>query len=171
MLKDITDRKQEEVRLKELNRQLDQRVAARTKQLKEALEDLNSFSFSVAHDLRSPLKSLKSMADHLSILSVMNVDPEMRQVADRMNHGLSRLMLLVDDLLRFARTDNHAIARENVDLALTARECFNELERDGRDIALIRAPRWGGGDTDGSGDAACCLDQPPGERGEVHAYP
>jgi PAS domain S-box-containing protein len=137
VLKDITDRKQEAVRLKELNRQLDQRVAVRTKQLKEALEDLNSFSFSVAHDLRSPLKSLKSMADHLSILSVMNVDPEMRQVADRMNHGLSRLMLLVDDLLRFARTDNHAIARENVDLALTAQECFNEVERDGRDIALI----------------------------------
>ncbi len=140
VLKDITDRKQEELRLKDLNRQLDQRVAVRTKQLKEALEDLNSFSFSVAHDLLSPLKSLKSMADHLSILSVMNADPEMRQVADRMNHGLSRLMMLVEDLLRFARTDNHAISREQVDLAQVARECFEELDREGRSIELLLPP-------------------------------
>jgi PAS domain S-box-containing protein len=136
VLKDITDRKQEEQRLKDQNRQLDQRVAVRTKQLKEALDDLNSFSFSVAHDLRSPLKSLKSMADHLSILSVMNVDQETRQVADRMNHGLSRLMMLVDDLLRFARTDNQNIERENMDLARVALECYHELDRGGRAIEL-----------------------------------
>lgn len=55
VIKDITDRKQEQNRLMKLNAQsMDKRVAAQFGQLLEALEDAGSFFYSVAHDLRSP---------------------------------------------------------------------------------------------------------------------
>ena len=142
VIKDITDRKQEEDRLRKLNQDLDKRVAVRTRQLKEALDDLNAFSYSVAHDLRSPLKSMRSFTEHLRGLAVMHADPELRMISERLHQGSDRLLNLVDDLLRFARTDQQALQREAVDVGRLAREIFNDLPLQERHIVL-EAPAEG----------------------------
>lgn len=124
IIKDISDRKQEETRLKKLNQDLDRRVAVRTKQLMEALDDLGAFSYSVAHDLRSPLKGMRSLTDHLGELAALRSDTEISEVSERIHRSTSRLITLVDDLLRFARTDTQQVDRTSVDLREAVLECL-----------------------------------------------
>ncbi|MCC6839879.1 MAG: response regulator [Flavobacteriales bacterium] len=127
MIKDITDRKQEEDQLRRLNRDLDRRVAVRTKQLMEALDDLGAFSYSVAHDLRSPLKNIKVMSDHLGNLAGMRGDEEERDLSERIHKGAARLLNLVDDLLRFSRTDAKQAELAPLDAAELMQECIREI--------------------------------------------
>jgi PAS domain S-box-containing protein len=117
VIKNITDRRQEELRIKKLNTDLDKRVAARTGQLLEALEDLGSFSYTVAHDLRSPLKNIAALSDHLrSHASEAAVGMEVGEFADRIHNGAHRMLELVDDLLRFSQTNKRDIDRREVQL-------------------------------------------------------
>ncbi|MFT3885675.1 MAG: response regulator [Flavobacteriales bacterium] len=141
MLKDITDRKQEEARLRKLNGDLDRRVALRTKQLMDALDDLGAFSYSVAHDLRSPLKNLKVLSEHLTGLATLRGDEEERDLSGRIHRGTARLIALVDDLLRFARTDSQELQRGTVDVAETAQECVQDLAVDRPDVVFALPER------------------------------
>lgn len=127
MIKDITDRKHEEEHLKKLNRDLDKRVNVRTKQLMEALDDLGAFSYSVAHDLRSPLKNIKVLSEHLTSMATMRGDEEERDLSQRIHKGAHRLIALVDDLLRFARADSQQVQGQQVDVAAMAAECIRDL--------------------------------------------
>ena len=136
IIKDITDRKQEESRLKKLNHDLDRRVAVRTKQLMEALDDLGAFSYSVAHDLRSPLKGMRSLTDHLSELARARKDGEIGDVSERIHRSTSRLIALVDDLLRFARTDTQQVHRSEVDLREAVIECLGTLDLRDRRVEI-----------------------------------
>ncbi len=128
MIKDITDRKQQEEQLKKLNSTLDKRVVVRTKQLLEALDDLGSFSYSVAHDLRSPLKNIKVLSDHLSSMASARGDEEERDLSQRIHKGASRLINLVDDLLRFARTDSQKVECREADVSKIMHECIGNME-------------------------------------------
>lgn len=136
IIKDITDRKQEELRLKKLNHDLDRRVAARTKQLMEALDDLGAFSYSVAHDLRSPLKGMRSLTDHLGELAATRGDAEIGHVSERIHRSTSRLIALVDDLLRFARTDTQQVNRAPVDLREAVLECLGSMDLSDRRLEI-----------------------------------
>lgn len=120
VFKDITDRKQEELRLRKLNEDLDKRVAIRTRQLREAIDDLASFSYTVAHDLRSPLKNIRAM-------SALLKDQETGSdgIAPRIESGTDRMLDLVDDLLRFALTNKTQVARETVELRSIVREVID----------------------------------------------
>ncbi|HRH69755.1 MAG TPA: ATP-binding protein [Flavobacteriales bacterium] len=117
VIKDISDRKQEENRIRKLNADLDKRVAARTGQLMEALEDLGSFSYTVAHDLRSPLKNIAALSDHLNTLAQEEgAAAQYVEFTERIHKGAQRMLELVDDLLRFSQTNNREIERRDVDL-------------------------------------------------------
>ncbi|MGV9012845.1 MAG: sensor histidine kinase [Flavobacteriales bacterium] len=124
MVKDISEQKRAEMALKRTNNELDQRVAERTAQLQTALDDLSDFSYSVAHDLRSPLKNIKTLSEHLVAMAAERGDPEERDLSQRIHKGSNRLIALVDDLLRFARTDSQTIQRGLVDIGELARECI-----------------------------------------------
>ncbi len=137
VLKDISDRRKEEKRLHKLNRDLDKRVGARTKQLMEALEDLGAFSYSVAHDLRSPLKNIRALAEHLASLATLRGDEEEKDLSVRIHRGSTRLISLVDDLLRFARTDTQELHREEVDLRELLDDCLREIPRDNEQTRVI----------------------------------
>ncbi|MCI1753918.1 MAG: hypothetical protein LKM36_13965 [Flavobacteriales bacterium] len=96
----------------------------RTAQLQIALEDLGAFSYSVAHDLRSPLKNIKALSEHLVGMAAMRGDGEERDLSQRIHKGSTRLIALVDDLLRFARTDSQEVSRTVVDIGGIARTCI-----------------------------------------------
>jgi signal transduction histidine kinase len=130
MIKDISDRRQEELRLRKLNSDLDKRVAVRTQQLMDALDDLGAFSYSVAHDLRSPLKNIKVLSDHLGSLLAVAGTADEKDISHRIHKGTSRLIALVDDLLRFARTDSQKLECEDVDLAEIMEECIRDIAID-----------------------------------------
>ncbi|HEY0979029.1 MAG TPA: ATP-binding protein [Flavobacteriales bacterium] len=137
VIKDITDRRQEEVQLKKLNADLDKRVNVRTKQLMEALDDLGAFSYSVAHDLRSPLKNIKALSEHLGSLAALRGDEEERDLSSRIHKGTARLINLVDDLLRFARTDTHEMRNEPNDLRQVVDECVHDMGGDHGNVEFV----------------------------------
>lgn len=117
VIKDISDRKQEENRIRKLNADLDKRVAARTGQLLEALEDLGSFSYTVAHDLRSPLKNIAALSEHLHDHATQKGgDPEEVEFTERINKSAQRLLDLVDDLLHFSQTNTRELERKHIAL-------------------------------------------------------
>lgn len=125
VIKDISDRKKEEVRIKKLNTDLDKRVAARTGQLLEALEDLGSFSYTVAHDLRSPLKNIAALSDHLRG-AALESPADCSEFADRIHNGAQRMLELVDDLLRFSQTNKREIERAQTPLRQLVMQCVTE---------------------------------------------
>jgi PAS domain S-box-containing protein len=127
VIKNITDRKQEEQRIKKLNSDLDKRVAARTAQLLEALEDLGSFSYTVAHDLRSPLKNIAALSDHLHSTAVdKGNDADQVQCTERIYKGAKKMMDLVDDLLRFSQTSTRELERRDVMVRQLVEEVVSE---------------------------------------------
>lgn len=128
IIKDVTDRRQEQKRLEKLNADLDRRVAARTAQLLEALEDLGSFSYSVAHDLRSPLKNIAALSELLRTTS--ETDPalaECQPYAERIERGATHLIQLVDDLLRFSQTSSRAMERKEVPLVALVNQAVTDV--------------------------------------------
>ncbi|MBK8338506.1 MAG: PAS domain S-box protein [Flavobacteriales bacterium] len=126
IIKDITDRRQEEQRLLKLNADLERRVAVRTRQLLEALEDLGSFSYTVAHDLRSPLKNILALSELVKEQSASS-DPAQREVTERIHRGASRMIDLVDDLLRFSQSNNRELQCGEVQLRSLVQEVIDEI--------------------------------------------
>ena len=109
-----------------------------------ALDDLGAFSYSVAHDLRSPLKNIKVMSEHLSSLAAVREDEEERDLSQRIHKGVARLINLVDDLLRFARTDSKAAEFTVSNVSDIMEECIREAaqpEAGGLAFAMPRMPR------------------------------
>lgn len=137
MIKDITDRKQQEQRLRKLNADLDKRVAVRTSQLMEALEDLGSFSYTVAHDLRSPLKNIVALSEHLSS-HAEGTDAEAAGLSARIHKGAQRMIELVDDLLRFSQTNTREVELQRFDLLPLLDDLVAELvHADRRDQVVV----------------------------------
>ncbi|MCB0764961.1 MAG: response regulator [Flavobacteriales bacterium] len=138
IIKDITDRKQEEKRLVKLNSDLDKRVALRTAQLLEALEDLGSFSYTVAHDLRSPLKNIAALSEHLRNQVNAELDrEECTDISGRIHKGAQRMIELVDDLLRFSQTNTRQMERTTVPLRPLVNDLLEELVPEDR-IGQVR---------------------------------
>lgn len=137
IIKDITDRRQEEKRLRKLNSDLDKRVAVRTAQLLEALEDIGSFSYSVAHDLRSPLKNILALSEHLNSQATTTGDTGSVAFTERIHKGAQRMIDLVDDLLRFSQTNTREIDRRTVDLHGLVRSVIDEQVPEQRKAQVV----------------------------------
>ncbi len=136
IIKDINDRRQEEKRLRKLNADLDRRVAVRTAQLLEALEDIGSFSYSVAHDLRSPLKNILALSEHLHGQATSGHDPGTLAFTERIQKGAQRMIDLVDDLLRFSQTNTRELERAMVNLPELVRSVIEDQVSDQRAAQL-----------------------------------
>jgi PAS domain S-box-containing protein len=145
IIKDVSDRRQEEERLRKLNQDLDRRVTARTAQLMEALEDLGAYSYSVAHDLRSPLKNMAAMSELLHGHCSQQHDEEALAFTERIQKGAQRLIGLVDDMLRFSQTNSRELDRREVTVSILVQEVIDEVvPEDRRGHLHVRA---GSGDT------------------------
>jgi signal transduction histidine kinase len=139
IIKDVSDRKQEENRLRKLNTDLDRRVAVRTAQLLEALEDLGAFSYSVAHDLRSPLKNIVALSDHLHHHAQARQDDEAGAFTERIQKGAQRMIDLVDDMLRFSQTNTRELDRRAVDIHELVASVIDEQVPEDRRSQLVNA--------------------------------
>ena len=131
---DIRERKRAREEILLLNASLEERVQQRTVQLKFANQQLEAFSYSVSHDLRSPLSVIDGFSDLLekSMAKTSN-DP----LTDRCQHYLSRIRAgasqmgeLIDALLSLAQVSRSSLRWEPVDLsALAERWLTNAQER------------------------------------------
>lgn len=99
----VLERALELRRLQLENKALAQRVAERTRELEQANHDLESFSYSVSHDLRQPLNSVEGFCELFRAEYAAGVPPEGQQLLERVWAGTKRMSKLIDDLLHFSR--------------------------------------------------------------------
>ena len=126
--RDITDRKEAEAAVHRLNAELEQRVAQRTVQLEAANQDLEEFSYSISHDLRTPLRAISGFAQILADERAASLDDEGRRLLDVIRTNTVRMGRLIDELLEFLRLGRHPMEFGPVDMVQLVQEVFAGLQ-------------------------------------------
>ncbi len=124
---DITARKQAEAERLGLNAELERRVAERTRQLTESNRELEAFSYSIAHDLRAPLRGINGFASLMEENCQDCGKGESLEYMGRIRRASLRMGSLMDDLLDLSRMARSEIRREALDLGAMARSVLDEL--------------------------------------------
>ena len=127
MVSDITERRRQEQELRELNINLEQRVAERTLELELANRELEAFSYSVSHDLREPLRAVNGFSQAVLEDYAELLPPEGHEYLTAIRKGALRMGQLIDDLLAFSRLGRQALKRRTVDVHSIVDECVKRL--------------------------------------------
>lgn len=126
---DITDRKRAEEKLRQMNVELEERVHRRTSQLENAVRELESFNYSVSHDLRTPLRTIRGFAHLLLRDAGKNLDEESRGHLRYVYDATERMSEIIEDLLKLSRVNRAELRREEVDLTAMARDVIERLRQ------------------------------------------
>ena len=114
--------------LRQENETLNQRLAARTRELEAANRELEAFAYSVSHDLRAPLRSIEGFTESLIEECESGNRDNLSDYGRRIRRGVTRMTTMIDDLLRLGRALRSEMNRSRVDLAPMAREIISKLQ-------------------------------------------
>ncbi len=133
---DITKRKEKEHEIKELNATLEERVEDRTRELDAINKELESFSYSVSHDLRAPLRAINGFGEALYEDYSDKLGEEGRDYLRRMHAATLRMGRLIDDLLALSRVTRGKIKKSETDISALAWQVIEELKANEEDKSI-----------------------------------
>jgi PAS domain S-box-containing protein len=129
VVQDISARVAAEAELRRLNAELEERVEQRTEALSAVNAELETFSYSVSHDLRAPLRSIDGFSQALVEDVGDKLDAEARDHLRRIRRATARMAELIDDLLQLSRLSRVDLRRDRVDASGLARTILDELRQ------------------------------------------
>ncbi len=124
---DITELKEVEQKVREMNADLERRVGERTRQLETSMRDLESFNAMISHDLRAPLNVIELAATSIGRLEPHR--PEADRATERIRRAVGQMTMLIDDLLGFARIGEATLDWTALDVTAMTREIVADLRR------------------------------------------
>jgi len=149
-IEDITERKKAEEKIRQLNEDLEQRVLDRTAELEIANKELESFAYSVSHDLRAPLRGIDGWSLALQEDFDKQLNEQARQDLNLIRTETQRMGQLIDDLLKLSRVNRTEMEPTSVDLTALAHSIENRMQKmnaDRKIIFMIQDGLSGWGDT------------------------
>lgn len=126
---EITERKRAEEALRDINADLERRVVERTAALETAYRELESFSYSVSHDLRSPLGVIASFAGILARQESGRISEDGMRLVSVIDENAQRMSRLIDALLELMRMSRQSLIHRRLDMARIAGATCRELQR------------------------------------------
>jgi two-component system CheB/CheR fusion protein len=127
-VEDITDQKQTEEALREVNAQLESRIAERTRELEQRNHTLQNFVFAASHDLQEPLRKVQTFANLIQTDYGDTLDPDVQQYLDRIEKAASRMSLLLSDLLAYSRIHTQTKTRQLVRVEGLIMDVLSDLD-------------------------------------------
>lgn len=118
---DVSDKRRAEEEIRRLNAELDVRVQERT-------AELEAFTYTVAHDLRAPLRAMQGFSDLVLEEAGERLEPDQREYLSRIGKAALRMDLLVRDLLSYSRLGFAEVSSGPVDLNLLVQDVLHHLE-------------------------------------------
>lgn len=113
---DITRLKEADQRIRQINAELEERVTARTTELQSKNRELETFSYSVSHDLKAPLRGIDGYSRLLLDNYDKRLDDEGRTFLKNIRQGAEQMQRLIDDLLAYSRLERRELITGRIDL-------------------------------------------------------
>ena len=139
---DITEQKQAQQEIVRLNTDLERRVRERTAQLEAINKELEAFCYSVSHDLRAPLRSIRGFSEVLLERYAAKLDAKGQEFLRRACQSSLHMDKLIEDLLKLSRVTRADLQRQPVNLSALAESIAAELQKAGaeRRAEFVIAP-------------------------------
>jgi PAS domain S-box-containing protein len=132
-LEDVTELEAARQQLRHTNQELERRVCARTEALRKSYEQMESFCYSIAHDLRAPLRSMTGFSQLLVDEFNGQISETGREYAGRIQQSAERMDQLIRDLLSYGRLNTAPLETSSVDLDKVFQEVLLHLDKDIRE--------------------------------------
>lgn len=127
---DLTAQKKNEEEIRQLNESLEKQVSARTEELQTALRQMESFSYSISHDLRAPLRAIDGFVQILQDECADSLPPQAQGHLARIIRNARHMGTLIDDLLLFSRLGMQTINRQTLDPAKLVNAVLEDFAAD-----------------------------------------
>lgn len=122
-----------------LNAELERRVIERTRQLEESTHEIETFTYSVSHDLRAPLRAINGYSLMLAEEYAELLSPEAQHLLARTQQNTRQMARLIDDLLTFIQIGRQKLVQQIISPELLVRQAMEELskEQEGRPVEFV----------------------------------